>query len=140
MFVLDTNVLSELVHLRPDPVAFAWCRSLPRDQFWTCSIVIAEMVAGIELLPPGKRKDTLRGAVEGMIDVDLAERILIFDLAAARRYGEIAASRSEMGRPIHDLDAQIAAIASVHNATLATRNTRDFEHCGVKLVNPWESR
>jgi hypothetical protein len=139
MFLLDTNVLSELMRLRPDPIAFAWVRSVPRDQFWTCSVVVAELVSGVESMPAGKRKEALRGALEAMISADLARQILPFDLPEARRFGQIVSHRRRFGRPIGELDAQIAAIASVHGATLATRNTRHFEHCGIELVNPWET-
>jgi predicted nucleic acid-binding protein len=65
-------------------------------------------------------------------------QILLFDLPAARAYGPILATRQTIGRPIDEIDAQIAAIAKVHGATLATRNIRDFEHCGIQLINPWK--
>jgi len=67
----------------------------------------------------------------------LAGRILPFDEDAARAFPEIAIRRRAQGRPITDLDAQIAAIASSRGAHLATRNTADFEGYGVRLVNPW---
>jgi toxin FitB len=137
MFVLDTNVLAELMRLRPDPTMLARVGAIPKDQFWTCSVVIAEIVSGLELMTSGRRKDILSEAFEQMLAEDLAGRILNFDVATGRRYGEIISRRRNIGRPIRELDAQIAAIASVHRATVATRNVRDFEHCGVEVVNPW---
>ena len=68
---------------------------------------------------------------------DFAGRILPFDEAAAREFSKIASRRRRSGRPISEFDAQIAAITSVHNAVLATRNTADFEGCGIRVVNPW---
>ena len=69
---------------------------------------------------------------------DFAGRILPFDEGAAREFPAIAAGRRAQGRPIAGLDAQIAAVARSRNALLATRNTADFEGCGVRLANPWQ--
>jgi predicted nucleic acid-binding protein len=72
-----------------------------------------------------------------MFNEDFADRILIFDAAAAIRYAEVATIRRRAGRPIATLDAQIAATAFVAGAVVATRNVRDFEGCGLSLVDPW---
>lgn len=73
-----------------------------------------------------------------MFDVDFAQRILPFDSDAAQQFAIIAAKRKKIGRPISQIDAQIAAITRSHNATLATRNVDDFEECGIEIINPWE--
>jgi hypothetical protein len=72
-----------------------------------------------------------------MLAEDFVNRILPFDSYAAEDYSRIAAARRAMGRPISEADARIAAIALSRGANLATRNTRDFEHCGIKVLNPW---
>ena len=72
-----------------------------------------------------------------MFSEDFGGRVLAFDEEAARAFSKIAASRRTSGRPIAQFDAQIAGIALTRGATLATRNTPDFEDCGVHLVNPW---
>ena len=72
-----------------------------------------------------------------MFDLDFARRILAFDSDSARQFAIIAATRRTIGRPISQIDAQIAAIALSHNATLATRNVSDFEQCGIEIINPW---
>jgi len=74
-----------------------------------------------------------------MFSEDFAGRILPFDSQSADFYARILAARRAVGRPISELDAQIAAITWQHDALLATRNTPDFEDCGIQLVNPWES-
>lgn len=104
----------------------------------TTSVTLAEILYGIEILPPGKRKRELAAGAERLFAFVFDSRILPFDEPAAQRFSQIAADRRKRGRPISELDAQIAAIASVHGAVLATRNVADFEHCGVRLVNPWE--
>ncbi len=116
----------------------AWMEEqrLGRELYLT-TITVAEILYGIELLPPGKRREKLSAQADGTFAEDFAERILPFDWNAARMFAKIAAARRAQGRPIAELDAQIAAIASVHGAALATRNTSDFEGCGVRLINPW---
>ena len=99
---------------------------------------MAEILFGIELLPKGKRRDKMLAEAEATFVEDFAGRILPFDEDAARAFPEISVRRRAQGRPITDLDAQIAAIARSRDAILGTRNTADFEGCGVRLVNPWQ--
>jgi toxin FitB len=101
------------------------------------TITLAEILYGIEILPLGKRRDSLKSDAEAMFTEDYSERVLVFDEHAARAFAQIASSRRRLGRPIAELDAQIAAIAHIHDAVLATRNTGDFEGCGIRLINPW---
>ncbi len=139
MILLDTNVISEIMRPRPEPAVAAWFRERPRKELWTASVVIAELLSGIELMPAGRRQRILREAVEGMVSEDFRGQVLKFDVPAARRYGQILASRKHLGRPIREMDALIAATALASGATLATRNIADFEDCGIQLVNPWEA-
>lgn len=138
MILLDTNVVSEVMRERPDPTVRAWLRALPRRELWTASIVIAELLSGIDLMPAGRKQQTLREAVEAMIAEDFRGQVLKFDVSAARHYAQILASRKHMGRPMREMDALIAATAKSNDATLATRNLRDFENCGLQLMNPWQ--
>ena len=137
MIILDTNVVSEL--MRPT-YASAILRSLSKysaDELHSTSITLAEILYGVELLPAGRRKSELLAGSERLFRVVLGGRILPFDEQAAEAFSRIAAGRRSHGKPISELDAQIAAIASVHGATLATRNTADFQSCGIRLLNPW---
>lgn len=140
MILLDTNVISETMRERPDPGVRAWLRQHPRADVWTASIVFAELLAGIESMPAGRRQRTLRVAVEEMIVEDFRGQILTFNLPAARRYAQILAARQKMGRPIREMDAQIAAITLVHGAILVTRDVSDFSDCGLTVLNPWDAR
>ena len=135
--ILDTNVVSEPMRSSPaEAVQAWWSQQQPGDLFIT-AVTVAEVLYGIELLPHGKRRAALLAGAELMFGKVLAGRILSFDEDAARAFATIAASRRSQGRPMTDLDAQIAAIARSREATLATRNTADFEACGIRLVNPW---
>lgn len=89
------------------------------------------------MLPRGKRHDALATAISGILRDVFSGRILPFDSAAASAYARIAAERRAAGRPIGHMDCQIAAIAVVANASVATRNERDFDGCGVAVINPW---
>ena len=130
MIVLDTNVVSELMHPSPAAAVLGWFSTELADELYTSAITEAEIFYGIELLPPGKRRSALLVGAETMFDQVFSGRVLAFDEEAARVFSRIAAGRRRRGRPMAELDAQIAAIACVHSAALATRNTADFEGCG----------
>jgi predicted nucleic acid-binding protein len=137
VIILDTNVLSELMRPRPAPAVQRWMEEQARLDLFATSVTQAEILYGIELLPSGRRRDGLVAAAEKMFSVLLSQRILGFESDSASHFAAIAAGRRSMGKPITDLDAQIAAIARTHKATLATRNVSDFEDCGIELTNPW---
>jgi toxin FitB len=138
MTLLDTNVISELMKATPAPAVLGWMSLQPPDDLFISTISMAEILFGIELLPKGKRRDGLLQEAEITFGRDFAGRVLVFDEQAARMFGSIVAARRIRGRPIEIADGQIAAIARCHQASLATRDTGDFEGCGVRLVNPWE--
>ncbi len=137
MTVLDTNVLSELMSSTPEPAVRQWFDRQPGHQLFTTSISMAEIFQGIELLPAGKRRAGLLGAAQTLFTGLFSGRVLPFHEDAARAFAPIAVNRRVRGRPISLFDAQIAAIARASGATLATRDTADFEDCGVALINPW---
>ena len=126
MIVLDTNVLSETLRPKPSANLLIWMRSEPVFSLFTTTITEAELLYGIALLAPGKRRQSLEAVVGLIFTDDLAGRILPFDSAAAREYAEIAAARRRAGRPISEADARIAAIARSRGAALATRNEHDL--------------
>jgi predicted nucleic acid-binding protein len=136
MIVLDTNVTSELMRVAPDERVSRWVRDARPTELFTTSVIVAEVLYGIERLPDGRRRDRLQEAAEEIF-VAFETKILPFDVVAARRYPEIVAGRDRSGRPITSIDAQIASICRVHGAALATRNTKDFEGTGVELLDPW---
>jgi predicted nucleic acid-binding protein len=137
MIILDTNVLSELMRFKPSPRVVAWVAKQPASELSTTSITEAEIFYGIELLSKGKRREGLLAAAEAMFAEDLAGRIFGFESDTARAFSKIAAERRALGRPISHTDAQIAAIAQVRRAKLATRNVADFTDCGLDVIDPW---
>jgi hypothetical protein len=137
MLILDTNVLSETMQPEPSPHVLEWWDQQQSAELFTTAVTVAEILYGIELLPQGKRRTALLAGADRMFGKVFSGRILTFDEEAAREFAEIAAGRRKSGRPIAEFDAQIAAIASAHRASLATRNVADFDGCGVRLINPW---
>jgi predicted nucleic acid-binding protein len=138
MIVLDTNVLSEVLRPAPEPRVLAWLDEQPANSVFTTAITQGEILYGIRLLADGQRRRRLWDAANAIFDDDFAGRVLGFDSDAAGHYAQIGASRRAAGRPISQFDATIAAIARSHGATLATRNTKDFDGCSVEVVNPWD--
>jgi toxin FitB len=138
MLILDTNVISETMQAAPSPRVSEWLAQQQSAELFTTTISMAEILYGIELLATGKRRTALLAGAYRMFGKVLFGRILPFDEEAARAFAQIAAERRTRGRPIAEFDAQIAAIARSRRAILATRNTADFEGCGVHLVNPWQ--
>jgi predicted nucleic acid-binding protein len=138
--VFDTNVVSELMKASPQTGVRLWANAQPRHAVFISAITEAELWVGIALLPGGRRRDGLAADVEIMIRDEFAGRVAAFDSPAAKAFAEIVADRRRAGRPISTPDAQIAAIAKSRGAALATRNVRDFEGCGVEVINPWDDR
>jgi len=136
VIVLDTNVVSELAKPTPDPTVIAWIDA--QSELAIAATVLAELRFGIARLPDGKRRTALSEAIDRFVADDLQGLVLAFDSVCADAYGLIVAARERAGRPIAIADAQIAATCSVHDAVLATRNTKDFQGTAIALVNPWD--
>jgi predicted nucleic acid-binding protein len=140
MIILDTNVISEMMRPTPAPQVQAWFAANPASSLFTTALTKAEILYGLALLPAGKRRNGLHAAALSMFDEDLAGRVLPFDSEAASIYPALAAERRKAGKPISQLDAQIAAIARSRGAAVATRDSGDFADCGLMLVDPWTTR
>lgn len=137
MYILDTNVASELMRSTPAPTVAAWVVERNAKDMFLTAISEAELLYGVAIVAAGRRRNELEAAMTRWLDVGFRERILPFDSAAARHYAEIASRRRREGRPIEGADCQIAAISRSHGAALVTRNVRDFEATGVDVVDPW---
>jgi toxin FitB len=139
MIVLDTNIVSEVSHERSNPAVVTWLRGQDEDDLYLCIPVIAELSFGAKrfMLRNGNPKYLI--AFERLVQGQFHNRILPMDVIAAEKYGELYAEREASGRPIGIMDAMIAAICLVNDATLATRNVRDFDGLDLKLVNPFEA-
>jgi len=138
MIILDTNVLSELMRVAPDPAVTNWLDEQPPESIWLTSITVFESRFGLALLPSGKRRRTLEETFERLLAEDLAYRVLAFDAEAAAQAALLAATRQRAGRTVDVRDTQIAGIAIARRATLATRNLKHFDDLPTPVLSPWE--
>lgn len=138
MVILDTNVISEILkHTNGNRNVIDWLVSLDRDETYITAVNTAELLYGLALVPPGRKRFALSRAIDDFIE-QYRDHTLPFGVHASSYYASIAATRRQEGRPISVQDAMIAAIARSRGMALATRNVRDFEGTGVTLINPWE--
>ncbi|WP_416424807.1 type II toxin-antitoxin system VapC family toxin [Pseudomonas sp. App30] len=138
MIVLDTNVLSELMRPAPAANVLEWLDNQDAGDLATTSITVAEVLFGLACLPSGQRKVRLQTQAIAMFNDDFADAILSFDADAAMAYAALIANSRAAGRAVSMADGQIAAICASRKVTLATRNTKDFQHLPIELINPWE--
>lgn len=137
MIVLDTNVISEIFCPLPNAQVLDWLQRQDATHLCTTTITRGELLFGVYLLPPGRRRETLLAGVLRIFQERFTDRVFPYDTAAADAHAELAARRRGLGRSSSQSDLMIAGIVRSLGLTLATRNTRDFQDCGIALVNPW---
>jgi len=140
MIILDTNVLSELMLAESEPRVLEWLRGQSMLDLGTTTINIAEIKYGLSRLAPGRRRSELERKFTTLVIRGLASRVFDFDQPAANIYGDIRVARERAGRPLEGADGLIAAIAHSRGFAIATRNTSDFEGCGIDIINPWSAQ
>lgn len=136
LYVADTNVVSELVKKEPSPSVLDWCENR-KDELALTVVTIEEMHFGALMLPEGKRRAKLLETIDQIIDV-YESRTFSFDAQAALECARLHRKAVAAGRTPTIEDLMIAAISVCQGATLATRNVKDFDYLGVRLVNPFE--
>ena len=137
MIILDTNVVSEPLKPAPDAAVLAWLNAQEPQTLYLTSVSLAELLSGVAALPNGRRRDALKLALTAQMLPLFEGRILPFDTMAAQAFALVNTRATGSGNPISFADCAIAAIASAHGFTVATRNTRDFRDTGVETLNPW---
>ena len=139
MILLDTNVLSELMRPTPASAVTAWLGAVEDIPFATTAITLGEILFGLRRLPGGERRQDLEQRFLALTGPDGGLPVLAYDEAAAHSYGEIATQRQRAGRSVQPCDIMIAAIAHQHDASIATRNVRDFDLTGLQIIDPWQA-
>lgn len=139
MILLDTNIVSRIMAPAPAQAVIDWLNAQDTVTLYLSTITIAEIGYGLWVLPDGKRRRSLEDRFEKFVAQGFEQRILNFDQRAARLYPEVMGHRRTVGRPLGVLDGQIASIARANDLAIATRNVRDFEECGLELINPFEA-
>jgi toxin FitB len=139
MVILDTNIISDLSGASPNPAVLAWAGTVSIEELHLCTPVVAEMAYGAERHSIRTGSLRFRKTLESIIGERFYGRILPFSLQSALLAGRFRAIRERAGRPVSAMDMAIAGIAAANNATLATRNVRDFDGLDLKLINPFEA-
>ena len=137
MIILDTNVVSEAMKPEPNPVVRAWLNDQAAETLYLSSVTLAELLFGIAALPSGKRKEMLALTLEGLMGL-FKDRVLPFDVEAARHYADLAAVAKVSGRGFPTPDGYIAAIAASRGFIVASRDTAPYEAARVTVINPWQ--
>ena len=137
MIILDTNVVSEAMKPEPNPVVRAWLNDQAAETLYLSSVTLAELLFGIAALPSGKRKDMLALTLEGLMGL-FKDRVLPFDVEAARHYADLAIVAKVSGRGFPTPDGYIAVIAASRGFIVASRDTAPYEAARVTVINPWQ--
>ncbi|NDP39740.1 MAG: type II toxin-antitoxin system VapC family toxin [Rhodoferax sp.] len=137
MIILDTNVVSEPLKREPNATVLDWLNAQEPQTLYLTTVNLAELLAGVEVLPAGRRRDALRQALTAQLEPLFEGRILPFDNKAAEAFARVNASVVVSGNTISFADCAIAAIARAHGYSVATRNVRDFKGTGVETFDPW---
>ncbi len=139
MIILDTNIISEALRIRPSPIVRDWLDRQEPGELFLCTPVMGELRHGVERLPVSRRRAELERLVSNAEEDFFANRILVFDCDSAHEFGRVLAKRTRAGRPILFMDSLIAAIAIANGMAIATRDIGGFAGLGIKLINPFEA-
>ncbi len=134
-FVIDSNVVSEIVRPRPEPRVAAFLNE--RSDLWLSAIVFHELAYGVARLAQGARVEALNNYIEQM-KRRFHGRIVAIDVHLAEVAGRLRGAESKRGRTVPILDSFIAATAIAKDGTLITRNIKHFQGLGFPVANPWE--
>jgi predicted nucleic acid-binding protein len=137
MILIDTNVVSETMRSAPEPKVVAWLDAQSAETLYLSTVSLAELLFGIAALPEGRRKIALGQALVEKAALLFGERILSFDVAAAKTYATVMSRARQAGRAVGVADGQIASIAATHRLIIASRDRAPFEAAGIEIIDPW---
>ena len=134
-YLLDTNVVSELVRPKPDAAVLEWFATTPDNALFLSVLTLGEIRKGVEKLTDAQRREKLRIWLEYDLLGWFGQRILPIGPEVADHWSRLLA---QVGRPLPAIDSLLAATALHHDLRLVTRNTRNFDYAGLEIINPWE--
>jgi toxin FitB len=135
--IFDTNIVSEPMQAFPNAKVMRWLDQLDMNSCYITAITVAELFAGIERLSEGKKRDQLTATANFIVNKKFENRILFFDVFAARQYSVAIEKLRKQGLNGMDVDIMIAGIALAHHLPVATRDVKPFQAAGVTVINPW---
>jgi toxin FitB len=137
-FLLDTNCISEVVRVTPDPRVMDWFQAAEEGLLFLSVLTFGEIRKGVAALPQGRRRSRLETWLEAELHARFSGRVLPIDSGVADRWGLLAAEARRKGRSLSVIDGLLAATALHHNLTVVSRNVDDFLHTAVPVINPWK--
>jgi predicted nucleic acid-binding protein len=137
-YLLDTNCISEVVRVNPEPRVMAWIGAADESLLYLSVLTLGEIRKGLAALSQGKRRTQLETWLDVGLRARFSGKILPVDSHVADRWGWLAATAKRAGKPLAVIDGLLAATALHYNLTLVSRNTSDFAHLTVPLLNPWQ--
>ena len=138
-YLLDTNCISELVRLNPEPRVMHWLQAADEASLYLSVLTLGEIRKGVAALPQGKRRTRLETWLDIELRARFAGRILSIDVPVADRWGLLTATAKREGKTLSTIDGLLAAIALHHNLTVVSRNVSDFADTPVQVLNPWKA-
>jgi predicted nucleic acid-binding protein len=138
-FLLDTNCISELVKVKPNPLVVQWIEETDERLLYLSVLTLGEIRKGTAVLPAGKHKAKLESWLELELKSRFSGHILDIDQDVAERWGVLSAHAKAVGKPLAVIDGLLAATALHHNLAIVTRNTADFADTNVSIVCPWDA-
>lgn len=139
IYLLDTNVVSELMRPTPDERVAEWLHKMDEDEACISVVTIGELRRGVNMLAAGRRRTALESWLHTDLQLRFEKRTIDVTRDIANAWGEVMAQARRSGFGLNTLDAYIAATVIVHSQTLVTRNTKDFARLNLALINPWTS-
>jgi len=138
-YLLDANVVSEMMRRKPEPRVAAFLDAVVGEGLALASVTVWEILDGIGRLPPGRRRETLAGRFQGVLEDLFEDRVLDWTLADARACARVMEGKRRRGEPLDDHlpDAMLAGAALSRGLALLTRNRREFRNTGVSVIDPW---
>ncbi|MCE2526473.1 MAG: type II toxin-antitoxin system VapC family toxin [Actinomycetia bacterium] len=133
-FLLDTNVVSELTKSPPAYGVMTFLSS--QGDLWLSTVVVHELQFGVNLLPPGDRRDRISAVIAEFV-AEYGDRILNVGRQEAEHAASLRTQAHRSGRVLHLADALIAGTAKAHSLSVATRNVSDFHGLAIQVTNPW---
>lgn len=139
MIILDTNVVSEPLKPSPNAAVLDWLNAQEPQTLFITAINQAELLAGVETMPDGRRRDALAHSLSTQVLALFDGRVLPFDAKAAEVFAELSVEAQRQGNTMGFADCAIASIARAHGFAVATRNVKDFQGAGIEVIDPWAS-
>jgi len=135
-YLLDTNIISELIKKTPHPSVLKWIDTIDNDKLYISVITLGEIRKGITGIQTSERQEKISHWLEVELPAYFEERILNIDVNVADMWGRLQSKKK--GYILPAIDGLLAATAHVNGFALVTRNTKDFIHTSIEMINPWE--